>query len=80
MSDIEKDKQRVRAFLASGAVSKRKLALASGLWPSNLTLVEWARWSPEPRTLAKLIRAIERFERDQVKKKSRRSAASGVAA
>ena len=75
MSDTDNQKRRVQDFVARKIISKRQLALLAGLRPTTLTHLEYERWNPEQRTLAKLTRAIDRWERKTKKRPKTRVSA-----
>lgn len=77
MTDIITDqKRRVQAFIKSRVITKAELAEMAGLGERGTILIR-ARdddWNPTSDTLAKLVRAIDKFETSAAKKKAREAA------
>ncbi len=71
MDEITKLKQRVQGFVISGVLTKKELAARAGMRDTTIIPVLSPSWNPTTDTLARLIRAIDKYESDVAKKKAR---------
>lgn len=71
MDDITRQRNRVRNWILSGKVAKRDIAQMAGIRDTVLIRVRDEDWNPTARILAALVRAIDKYESDELKKKAR---------
>ena len=71
MDEITKQTLRVQAFMASGKMKKKDLAESAGLGDTILIRARDKDWNPTKETLSRLVRAIDKCESEQAKKKAR---------
>lgn len=62
--EITNQIERVQAFVASGRMSKYALAQSADVGVATLTGLENPDWNPLSSTLSRLVRAIDRFEKE----------------
>lgn len=71
MDQITAQINRIQRFVASAVMTKTALADAAGLPLTTLIGMEKADWNPNSNTLRALVRAIDRIESADAKKKAR---------
>ena len=71
MDQITAQILRIQRFVASGSMTKTELASRASLPLTTLIRVERSDWNPHSSTLRALVRAIDRIELDEAKKKAR---------
>lgn len=71
MDQITAQIVRIQRFVASQVMTKTALAGKAGLPLSTLIGMERADWNPHATTLRALVRAIDRIESEDAKKKAR---------
>lgn len=71
MDQITAQINRIQRFVASTVMTKTALADAAGLPLTTLIGMEKADWNPNSNTLRALVRAIDRIESADAKKKAR---------
>lgn len=71
MDDVTRLIKRVQRFIGSGLLTKSALADLAGLRDTTLIGCMKDDWAPNTRTLAALIRAIDKYESELAKKKAR---------
>ena len=74
VDDITRQIERVQAFVASGALSKYALATRADVGVATLTGMESPDWNPLSGTLARLVRAINKWEAEHPKERPNRRA------